>query len=98
MSVQDAFRFVKKMYEDEEFRKHVVEVSDADRPGFVKASGFDFTKQELQTVYDAAAGRLSDEDLEQASAGVDLQDRPQLGTQALAFAGQTEQSVLRLFG
>jgi len=49
-------------------------------------------------VYDAAAGRLSDDDLEQAAAGVDLQDRPQLGTQALAFAGQTEQSVLRLFG
>ena len=58
----------------------------------------EFTKEYVDVQKDGA-GKLTLADTNEEGANlVSLQTRQQLGIQALAFAGQTEQSVLRLFG
>lgn len=58
----------------------------------------EFTKEYVNTQKEGA-GKLTLADTNEEGANlVSLQTRQQLGVQALAFAGQTEQSVLRLFG
>lgn len=58
----------------------------------------EFTK-EYVNVQKEGAGKLTLADTNEEGANlVSLQTRQQLGIQALSFAGQTEQSVLRLFG
>lgn len=58
----------------------------------------EFTKEYVNVQKDGA-GKLTLADTNEEGANlVSLQTRQQLGIQALAFAGQTEQSVLRLFG
>ncbi|MCP5372634.1 MAG: flagellin [Hyphomicrobiales bacterium] len=57
----------------------------------------DFT-QEYVNVLDSGAGKLTVADLNEEGANLlALQTRQQLGIQALAFAGQSEQSILGLF-
>lgn len=58
----------------------------------------EFTKEYVNVQKDGA-GKLTLADTNEEGANlVSLQTRQQLGVQALSFAGQTEQSVLRLFG
>ncbi len=57
----------------------------------------DFTERYVN-VLEEGAGKLTLADLNEEGANlVALQTRQQLGIQALAFAGQSEQSVLALF-
>ena len=58
----------------------------------------DFTSQYVNTL-EVGGDKLRLADLNEESANLlALQTRQQLGIQALAFAGQSEQSVLALFG
>ncbi len=58
----------------------------------------EFTKEYVNNQKEGA-GKLTLADTNEEGANlVSLQTRQQLGVQALSFAGQTEQSVLRLFG
>lgn len=58
----------------------------------------DFTKDYVTTL-ESGAGKLTVADLNKEGANLlALQTRQQLGVQALSFAGQSEQSILRLFG
>lgn len=58
----------------------------------------EFTKEYVNSQKEGA-GKLTLADTNEEGANlVSLQTRQQLGVQALSFAGQTEQSVLRLFG
>jgi flagellin-like hook-associated protein FlgL len=58
----------------------------------------DFTEQYVNTLT-AGASKLTLADINEEGANLlALQTRQQLGVQALSFAGQAEQSVLRLFG
>ncbi len=58
----------------------------------------DFTKDYVTTL-ESGAGKLTVADLNKEGANLlALQTRQQLGIQALSFAGQSEQSILRLFG
>ena len=57
----------------------------------------DFTKQYVNNLTEGA-DKLTLADINEEGANlVSLQTRQQLGIQALAFAGQSEQAVLRLF-
>ncbi|MHA1564505.1 MAG: flagellin, partial [Alphaproteobacteria bacterium] len=57
----------------------------------------DFTKSYVNTL-DEGSAKLTLADINEEGANlVSLQTRQQLGIQALAFAGQSEQSVLQLF-
>ncbi|KJV07241.1 hypothetical protein VZ95_20140, partial [Elstera litoralis] len=57
-----------------------------------------FTKEYVD-IQKEGSGKLTLADTNEEGANlVSLQTRQQLGVQALSFAGQTEQSVLRLFG
>ena len=57
----------------------------------------DFTKSYVNTL-DEGSAKLTRADINEEGANlVSLQTRQQLGIQALAFAGQSEQSVLQLF-
>ncbi len=68
MSIESAKAFVERMKTDEDFRKEVSEKSSPEeRIKFVKESGFDFTKEELETVREKL--QLTDEDLETFSGG-----------------------------
>ncbi|MGB0683103.1 MAG: flagellin [Magnetovibrionaceae bacterium] len=58
----------------------------------------DFTKEYINTL-ETGAGKLTVADLNEEGANLlALQTRQQLGIQALSFAGQSEQSILGLFG
>lgn len=58
----------------------------------------DFTGEYI-TSLESGAGKLTVADLNEEGANLlALQTRQQLGIQALSFAGQSEQSILRLFG
>ncbi len=68
MSIESAKAFIEKMKTDEDFRKEVGEKSSPEeRVKFVEESGFDFSKEELETV--RAKLQLTDEDLETLSGG-----------------------------
>lgn len=64
----------------------------------ILSTRLEFTK-EYVNVQKEGSGKLTLADTNEEGANlVSLQTRQQLGVQALSFAGQTEQSVLRLFG
>ncbi len=66
MSIESAKAFVERMNTDDDFRKELDEKSTPeDRMQFVKANGFDFSKEELEQV----KSELSDEELESLSGG-----------------------------
>ncbi len=63
MSLESAKTFIEKMKSDEDFRKEVGEKSSPDeRMKFVKQCGFDFTKEDLDSVREKL--ELTDEELE----------------------------------
>jgi predicted ribosomally synthesized peptide with nif11-like leader len=77
MSIESARLFVDRMNTDEEFAQKVTECKDTEsRIKFVKAAGFDFTVTEVKEVM----GELSDEDLDQVTAGnINVVGRGNLG-------------------
>ena len=69
MSLQSAKAFLKKVGEDEEFKKLLEKAeNDNERQKIVKDAGFDFTKEELKEAI-SGSGELSDEDLEKVAGG-----------------------------
>ena len=69
MSIKSAKAFVERIKNDEDFRKSVGEIDTVEeRIEFVKRAGFDFTKEELDSV---VPSKLSDDDLKQIAAAGD---------------------------
>ncbi|KJR42545.1 bacteriocin [Candidatus Magnetoovum chiemensis] len=75
MSLESAKSFIKKMREDAEFRSKVdAAANDDERRKFVKAAGFDFSKEDLKmispgVVHKTIEGELSEADLEKVAGG-----------------------------
>jgi predicted ribosomally synthesized peptide with nif11-like leader len=68
MSVVSAKAFIEKVKNDEDFRKKFGELKDGnERMEFVKAAGFDFTKEEILKVKEEEG--LSDEELDNVAGG-----------------------------
>ena len=66
MSIESAKAFLERVRNDEEFNKELVDRTSAEeRIKFVKAQGFDFTKEEMNAVQE----ELSDEELEGVTGG-----------------------------
>ncbi len=66
MSVESAKAFLERMKTDEDFHKRVGEVENAaERLAFVKAEGYDFTREEIGSV----ATELSEEELDKVAGG-----------------------------
>ena len=66
MSIESAKAFLERVKNDEDFRKEVGEKTSMDkRMEFVKAQGFDFTKEELGEV----RSEFSDSELEEVAGG-----------------------------
>ena len=66
MSIVSAKAFLERVENDEDFRKELVDRTSAEeRMKFAKAQGFDFTKEEIDSLKD----ELSDEDLDAVAGG-----------------------------
>ncbi len=66
MSIESAKAFVERMNTDDDFRKELDEKSSGeDRMQFVKANGFDFSKEEFEQV----KSELSEGELEKVPGG-----------------------------
>ena len=66
MSIESAKAFLERVENDEDFRKELVDRTSAEeRMKFAKAQGFDFTKEEI----DSLKYELSDEDLDAVAGG-----------------------------
>ena len=66
MSIQSARDFLKKVSEDEEFRKGLTSCqSGAEQEQFARGAGFEFSRDEIR----AASGELQDADLDTISGG-----------------------------
>ena len=66
MSIESAKEFLEKVKSDEDFSKKVGEkAAPEERMEYIKTAGFDFTKEELDTV----TSELSVEQLEEVSGG-----------------------------
>ena len=66
MSIEDAKAFLEKIKNDEDFRKSAGEIATAEeRVEFVKGAGFDFTKEEINSLKD----ELGDGDLDRVAGG-----------------------------
>ncbi len=66
MSIESAKAFLERIKNDEDFKKELEEPASAEeRINFVKAQGFDFTKEEINLL----KGELSDEELDVVSGG-----------------------------
>ncbi len=69
MSIESAKAFVERMKDDEDFRKEGGEIATAEeRMAFVKSAGFDFTKEELETVREKL--QLTEDELDLLSGGL----------------------------
>ncbi len=78
MSMESDNAFVERMKNDEDFRKEVGEKSSPEeRMKFVKQSGFDFTKEELETVREKL--QLTDDELERLSGGAERRGKAARG-------------------
>jgi predicted ribosomally synthesized peptide with nif11-like leader len=67
MSMESAKAFVERMKTDEDFRKKVTELKNADeRMRYVKKAGFDFTKEDIEL----ARAELSDDEVGGVVGGV----------------------------
>ncbi len=59
MSIESAKEFVERMKTDSEFRKRVVEAESLEvRDRILKYEGFDFTKEELDSLRDMVKGSI----------------------------------------
>ncbi len=66
MSIESAKAFLERVKNDEDFRKEVEgQASAEERIKFVKAQGFDFTKDEIREVRDS----LGDDELDTVAGG-----------------------------
>jgi predicted ribosomally synthesized peptide with nif11-like leader len=66
MSIESAKAFLERVKNDEDFRKELGEQASAEeRMKFVKAQGFDFTKEEINSLNK----ELSDEELDAVAGG-----------------------------
>ncbi len=66
MSIESAKAFMERVVNDADFRKKVGEIVTAEeRMAFATAAGFDFTKEELETVRTKL--QMTDEELERVS-------------------------------
>lgn len=64
MSIESAKAFLERVQNDEDFRKSLKEIVTVEnRMQFAKNAGFDFTKEEINSIQDA----LSDADLEKVA-------------------------------
>jgi predicted ribosomally synthesized peptide with nif11-like leader len=64
MSIESAKAFLERVSDDEDFRKELeAQTSKEERIKFVKSQGFDFTKEEI----DSIKNELSDEDLDKVA-------------------------------
>ena len=71
MSISSAKDFMEKMKNDKEFAKKINEFKNpTELQGFVTKAGFDFTKEELNSL----STELSDDDLEKVAGGVRICD------------------------
>ena len=67
MSVDSTKAFLERVKNDEDFRKEVgAQTSKEERMKFVKAQGFDFTKEEIASL----RGELTEEELNDAAGGI----------------------------
>ena len=67
MSIESAKAFLERIKNDEDFKKSVEKIVTAEeRMEFVKGAGFDFTKEEINSI----KAEMSDEDLDKVAAGV----------------------------
>lgn len=68
MSVESAKTFIEKVKNDEDFKKKLGELKDAEeRLEFARAEGFDFTKEELAEAKEEEG--LTDEELDNVAGG-----------------------------
>ncbi len=66
MSIESAKAFLERVKDDEDFRKELEEQATVEeRIKFAKAQGFDFTKEEIDSLTD----ELSDDQLDAVAAG-----------------------------
>ena len=66
MSIESAKAFLERVENDENFRNSVGEITTTEqRMKFVKGAGFDFTKEEINSI----KAELSDEDLDKVAGG-----------------------------
>jgi len=66
MSIESASAFMERMKTDEDFRDRITKAEDAEQRGeIVVAEGFDFTREEVESV----ANELSDEELNAVAGG-----------------------------
>ena len=66
MSIESAKAFLERVENDEDFRKELVDRTSAEeRMKFAKAQGFDFIKEEIDSLKD----ELSDDDLDAVAGG-----------------------------
>ena len=67
MSIESAKEFLERVKNDEDFKKEVAEIATAEkRMEFVKTQGFDFKKEELDTI----TSELDDDELDFVSGGI----------------------------
>ena len=67
MTIESAKAFIERMKNDKEFAKKVKECKDTEeRMEFVKAEGFDFTREEIKEV---VGDKLTDDDLDSVVGG-----------------------------
>jgi predicted ribosomally synthesized peptide with nif11-like leader len=68
MSVISAKAFIEKVKDDEDFREKLGELKDGkERMEFIKAAGFDFTKEEIAKIKEEEG--LTDEELDNVAGG-----------------------------
>ena len=66
MSIESAKAFLERLRNDEDFRKSVGEIATAEeRMEYIKGAGFDFTKEEINSVKD----ELSEEEISAVAGG-----------------------------
>ena len=66
MSIESAKAFLERVQNDEDFRKELeAQTSKDERMKFAKAQGFDFTKEEIESL----TSELSDEEMDGVSGG-----------------------------
>jgi predicted ribosomally synthesized peptide with nif11-like leader len=76
MSFESANEFYQRLATDDEFRNQLENVSSDDRMTTIQAAGYDFTREEWETVVNGAIssiqaeGELSEADLETVAGGL----------------------------
>ncbi len=76
MSIESAKAFLERVKDDEDFRKELEEQASAEeRIKFAKAQGFDFTKEEIDSLKD----ELSDDQMDAVAGGFITEQSIEIG-------------------